>query len=318
MSKEKGSVPFPILVIIFMTIILSGFYYLRTLHSKSNTSALPTINTNKYANNLPDDLKNAPIYPQATFVSKTDGVTTFYCPENHYCVVSNYNFETTDSLERILGWYQAQSDWKFNEVNNLTKSPSVQIINASVEKDNKKMIFDLTSSGLNSFSSRDALGLTYYIAGPDYSWPTATPKELTEWQNYDGLKDVLTIKYPSDWKNENGTIYLTADCDVCGGVRSYFYVTTSKNENNLTSEQYVKNTEEWQKLGGNNGPEKIIINKPDIFKNIDASVVVNIPGSGSPGPNIYIAKGKQMITIESDGIPLETLSKILSTIKFLN
>src|SRR4051812_32220450 len=70
------------------------------LSLESSTKASPSSQ-----NNLPDQLKEFPIYPNATFDSKVDTVVEFHCPPYHFCTVSSFNYQTPDSIENILSWY---------------------------------------------------------------------------------------------------------------------------------------------------------------------------------------------------------------------
>lgn len=324
--NQKGSFLLILgLVIIILVVLGIGGYYLvfqnllykntdQSQQQAPNSLTSKDFSTNTIEN-LPSELKNIPIYPNSQFKKKEDYFNTLRCLDRHLCKKSYYELTTKDSLDQVLAWYRSLSGWKFTESKNLSTLPSIRIDDSSLTKNSKTINFDISSSDMNGFTLLGELGIEYYIPGEDFSWPSVSQSEVANWTEYKSPNNLLSFKYPKEWINEGGNLYLQPDCDQCGGVRSYFSVRTIPNKS-LTSEEFVKN--KYKITTPKTGPETIIINKPAIFNGVDAAVVATIPGAGTPGPNAYIVKGDKIIEIESDGVELETLSKILSTFKFTN
>ncbi len=157
-----------------------------------------------------------------------------------------------------------------------------------------------------------------------YNWISATDTDLTSWNTYYDKTIGFSLRYPASWLQRNGydknydgssEILLSPDkpCDKCGGRDRGIYIGLIQS-NSGTTQNYAA------KMGSGMGS---IIPNPSFFSNLEATVLNNVPGAGSPGPEAIInAKYGTFIRLFSDTLQNQSdldpniISKIYSTFKF--
>lgn len=158
------------------------------------------------------------------------------------------------------------------------------------------------------------IGSPYPTNSSQYTWPEISTEEAS-WEMYKDPSGVLSFKHPNDWeKKENSdTFYIVPDCYGCGGVRSYVAFAVEKNNDHLSSREYVVQNV----LPIYEGDESIKVTNdvPSSISAYDITMVDGIGGAGAPGPDFYIATPEYVVVMESDGADFTILSKVLSTLE---
>jgi hypothetical protein len=155
-------------------------------------------------------------------------------------------------------------------------------------------------------------------SGSSFNWPVANQVEISSWITFTEKDNMFTFKYPKDlFVKEGSSIYeapFATACPSCLGQSAFgIAVTISPNVNNLSSEAYAAKIEKIDQ------PNAVFIkNKPSYFGGLDVTIADGLNGGGNPGPNVFIAKNGKIIEFETEGVGVEQLNKIFSTLKFLN
>lgn len=321
--KKNGFVPIIVLVIVILGMV--GYFAYKNLaikQSASITSPAPSsVSTNSTFGtivsipNMPTEFKGVPIYPNTIYDPRDGyGMQDFYiagwvCGDGILCKAIYYYFLTYDDRAKVYSWYTSQtfSGWKFVNATSIVSDPaeySLGYFGSRLVGDNKSYTLDIESKCDSCSDNQNSV--TYTKASLPFDWPVVSQSEIGSWKTFTSQDGSLTFKYPSN-------LCIKGDSNSCNGLT--FDVSIDPNTGNYTSEQYaIKRGAEISSPAD----AVAIKNKPTYLTNVDFTILGNLHGGGSPGPNVYIVRNGKIISIETDSIGVEQVNKILSTLKFNN
>lgn len=319
---QSGFAPLIIILVIAILGVMGYFVYKNLAQISNKTeSSNPSPNSVVSIPNLPSELRGVPTYPNSFYdpkYGKQEFYSSHYCGNQILCKAISYEFGTKDNTDSIFAWYKTQlpKGWKFIPTEKTTNGQYQNSYwGSTLIRGSETYFVNIDPSYGNAYM--DTHNSTIIKPGSPFNWPRASQDEIANWSTFTSNDDLFTFKYPKDLFVGEGdsitTIPYPSICPSCGGVPSGLGIVVSQNTNNLTSESYGLNSEK-----GDVPAAVIIKNKPSYFTGLDVSIFYGMGGAGTPGPNVYIARNGKMIEFSTDGVGVEKLNTILSTLKFLN